>query len=110
MRERTGPAVPYQTAVVEDLLELLSRRRALTIREIALPAAVGGIETAQVRRVGDLAVFDGRGRSLQIADGLVSRLASESELRPDRRQPQRLDLRIHGEALVQLLGDGVRVG
>ncbi|MGA7967688.1 MAG: hypothetical protein WB983_03580, partial [Terriglobales bacterium] len=65
MSQRSGPAVPDDSAVVDDLLKLRDRFLALPRRRVRLAANVGGIEAGEVYDKENLAVLDGRYGRLQ---------------------------------------------
>ncbi len=64
MRQRSRPAVPDDAAVVDDLLKLGGRRRALSSRQIPLAANVGGIQAGEIGGEQNLPELD-RGSRLQ---------------------------------------------
>src|SRR5579864_6126406 len=103
MRQRSRPAVPDDAAVVEDLLKLGDGGTALSGCEIRLTVDVGWIEAGQIGNKRNLPVLDWRRGSLQVIDRGSPIFAVERQLCPNRRQPERLHLRVQRKTVVQVL-------
>src|SRR5215469_17336947 len=70
MRQRAGPTVPHDAAVVKNLLECCRGCGALSSVQICLTVNVGGIETGKIIDKRHLAKFD-RGRDyMQVVERL----------------------------------------
>ena len=94
MRQGSRPAVPDDAAVVEDLLELGDRSRALPGSEIRLAAILGRIKAGDIRNQFNLAVLEGRHGGPQAVDRSSCVLVIKRQLRTGGREPERLELRI----------------
>src|SRR5580692_9039454 len=97
MRQSSGPAIPDNAAMSEDLLELGGGSFGLSRSQVGLSAYVHRIEAGDIVDERNLSQLDG-GSSLQNIEGIGWFLFVESQLRVNRRQPERLHLSIKWEA------------
>src|SRR5580700_10385333 len=103
MCQGSGPAVPDDAAVVENLPELGRSFLAPVRCQIRLAPNVSGVEAREIEDKLNLPIFDGRQGGPQAYDRGSRVLTVERELRLDRRQPKRLHLRIDRMPFVQIL-------
>src|SRR5579864_7834661 len=93
MRQRSRPAVPHDAAVVEYLLKLGGGSTALSGCQVRLSAYVHMIEARNIGDEPNLPQLD-RGSSLKSIQGGSRVLFVQRHLPLNRRQPQRLHLRV----------------
>src|SRR5580698_3726174 len=92
-RQRSGPAVPDDAVVIENLLELGGGGTGLSGCEIRLSTNVGWIEAGEIAYKQKLPVLDGWQGRLQAVDRGRRIFVVECQLRLNRGQPKRLHLR-----------------
>src|SRR2546425_6335750 len=97
MRQRSGPAVPDDPAVVENLLKLGGSSTTLSGCQVCFSAYIGRIEAGNVGDEPNLPQLD-RGSSLQGSQGGSRILLVQRQLPLNRRQPKRLHLGVQRKA------------
>src|SRR5215471_17778217 len=103
MRQCSCPTVPYDAAVVENLLKFSSRGDALASREICLAVNVCGIQTREVINKPQLAKFNLRCDHLQVFESFHGVISVKRNLGAHSRKPQGLHLGVGWTAFIQLL-------
>src|ERR1700733_1010128 len=106
MRQRARPAIPYNPAMIEELLEFRSGRGSLFRLQVRFAAQVNLIHARIVETSYSLSKLVRRGRLKQF-DRLRSIPAAELDLRINRWNPFRFENRIHPMAVVPILDSRV---
>src|SRR5208337_5046995 len=102
MRQRSRPAVPHNTAVVENLLKLGGRSVALSGCQVCLCAYIRRIEAGDIVDERNCAELERGGGRLQGSQGSGRILLVQRQLPLNRGQPVRLDLRVQRETFPQV--------
>src|SRR2546427_4140743 len=104
MCQRSGPAVPDDPAVVENLLKLGGSSTALSGCQVCFSAYIGRIEAGNIHDEPNLPQLDrDRGSSLQGSQGGSRILLVQRQLPLNRRQPKRLHLGVQRKAVPYVL-------
>src|SRR6185295_13469558 len=102
MGQRSRPAVPNDTAVVENLLKLGGGSAVLVRCQVYFPANVIHVKAGNVGHKSDLSELDWRSRSeaTECGSGILS---IKGQLRLNRGQPKRLHLSVQRKASIEVL-------
>jgi hypothetical protein len=102
MRQRSRPAVPDDTAVVENLLKLGGGSAVLVGCQVYFPANVIRVKAGNVGHKSDLSELDWRSRpeATECGSGI---LLVKGQLRLNRGQPKRLHLGVPRKASIEVL-------
>src|SRR5262244_4224972 len=96
MSQGSRPAVPDNTAVIDDLLEFDGGFLPAPCPEISIAANVRGIKTVGIDGKQHPSKFDRR-HTLRVIQDVSWVFSAYRQLRPNRAQPKRLHLCIQGE-------------